>query len=294
VDVTELQVDRFVYVLQVERGRSKHTLEAYRRDVLRFLKWHDQPNEPTPLDIDAYARHLAECGMAQRSVSRAMSALRTFFAHLREENQMSTDPMAALPTVKGSRKLPNVLSVDDARRLVTAPSGSEPRDLRDRAMLEVGYAAGLRVSELVGLRAREMNLQRGYVSVVGKGDKQRLVPVGDAALGAVSLWLSHGRPAWARKDVRTDAVFLTQRGKPMSRQAFWKRLKYWTESAGITKNVSPHTLRHSFATHLLIGGADLRTVQILLGHADITTTQVYTHIDRRELKKMYQRFHPRA
>jgi integrase/recombinase XerD len=294
MQVSELQVERFTYVLQVERGRSVHTLEAYRRDVLRFLAWHDQPGEPTPLDMDAYATHLAAEGLARASVSRALSALRTFFAYLRELDLMQTDPMAALPAPRGGVKLPDVMSVEAARRLVTAPDGQTTRDLRDRAMLETGYAAGLRVSELVGLRARELNLKRGFLSVIGKGNKQRMVPLGDAAVGSLENWLGRGRPAWSEKGPKTDAVFLTARGKSMTRQGFWKRLRHWVLVAGITTHVTPHTLRHSFATHLLIGGADLRTVQVLLGHADITTTQIYTHIDRTELKKMYTRYHPRA
>ncbi len=293
MDVGLETVDRFLIALKVERGRSDNTVAAYRRDVSRFVDWHEQ-GEPTPLQMDAYAAYLVEQGLSQRSIARAFSALRTFFAWLREEGDMQTDPLAAVVRSRLGTKLPDVLSVGEVEALLTATTGSDTRALRDRAMLELMYAAGLRVSELVGISVRQVNLRRGYVSVIGKGDKQRLVPLGDAALASVKTWLEDGRPAWLLDGRPPEEMFLTHRGKPMTRQAFWKRLKGLALKAGIGRRVTPHTLRHSFATHLLAGGADLRTVQVLLGHADITTTQIYTHIDRTELRRMYDRYHPRA
>lgn len=288
-------VDTFVHVLQVELGRSKNTLEAYQRDVLRFLEWHDQAGEPTSPDMEAYSAHLFDEGLSRASVSRALSALRTFFGFLRQQDLMESDPMARLEAPRQELKLPSVLSVDEVAALIKAARQPTTRGLRDAAMLELGYAAGLRVTELVTLGVRDLNLTRGFVSVIGKGDKQRLVPVGGAAVRAAELWLREARPVWAQiKGKRPDAMFLTARGGPMTRQGFWKRLKLLAQTAGIQKTVSPHTLRHSFATHLLMGGADLRTVQILLGHADITTTQIYTHIDKTELRRVYDRYHPRA
>lgn len=297
MDIGPEHVDRFLHVLRVERGRSPNTLDAYRRDVLRFLHWHrDADAEPTPMEMNGYAAWLnAGEGLSPRSVKRAISALRTFFLFLREEGAMAEDPLAHLQQPRTGRKLPSFLSVEEVARLLAATGGNDPRAMRDHAMLELAYAAGLRVTELVSVQTRQVNLRRGFVSVVGKGDKQRLVPIGDAAMRAVERWLAHGRPSFV-KDARRPpaALFLTARGAAMTRQAFWKRLKQLALKAQITRRVSPHTLRHSFATHLLAGGADLRSVQVLLGHADITTTQIYTHVDRTELRRMYDRYHPRA
>lgn len=290
-------VDRFVHSLRVERGRSEHTLSAYQRDVMRFLTWHaDEPGEPTHLALARYAKHLAtEGGLSGRSIARAVSALKTFFKFLRREEVMTTDPMAHIKQPKTGMHLPHAVSRADIARLLDATAGSAPRDLRDRAMLELAYASGLRVSELVGITVREMNLHRGFLTVIGKGDKQRLVPIGSAAIQAIGRWFADGRPVWIKDPRRPpDAAFITNRGGAMTRQGFWKRLNTIALAAGVTAELSPHTLRHSFATHLLEGGADLRTVQVLLGHASVTTTQIYTHIDRRALRQMYDSYHPRA
>ena len=203
--------------------------------------------------------------------------------------------MAQIKAGKSGVKLPEVLSIPDVAQLLSALSGTDPLTLRDRAMLELMYAAGLRVSELIHIRINEVNLQRGFASVVGKGNKQRVVPLGEAAMAAIRRWLSDGRPHYVNTNGKdSEAMFLTGRGGPMTRQGFWKRLRTWAVTAGLSRRVTPHMLRHSFATHLLMGGADLRTVQVLLGHADITTTQIYTHIDRTALRRMYDQYHPRA
>ena len=289
-------LDQFVYTLEIEYGRSKHTIEAYQRDILRFLLWsEDSVLEPTGEDLETYRAHLLGEHLDPRSIARAFSALRTYFTFLRERGHMTGDPTALLAVPRLARRLPDVLSVEDARRLVTVPASDSPRDLRDAAMLELAYSSGLRVTELVTLPGESLHLDRGYLRIIGKGDKQRLVPFGQAALLAMQRWLGEGRPLWAAKARKaTRAVFLTERGSAMTRQGFWKRLKHWAVLAGVSHAVTPHTLRHSFATHLLMGGADLRTVQTLLGHADISTTEIYTHIDRSELRRVYDRAHPRA
>ncbi len=295
VNVGEREVDGFVHRMKVEHNKSDHTLEAYQRDVLRFLVWHDQPGEPTPNDMDAYQQHLADEGLSGRSVSRALSALRTFFGYLRERGLLTTDPLLGVARAKEGLHLPDALSIEEIQALLEATAGSSPLALRDRAMVELGYAAGLRVSELIAVGMRDLNLRRGFVSVIGKGDKQRLVPVGEAAMDAAKAWAHNGRPTWIKDERRPpSALFITSRGGPMTRQGFWKRLKRLALAAGIQRNVTPHTLRHSFATHLLAGGADLRVVQVLLGHANIVTTQVYTHIDKQQLRRMYDTHHPRA
>jgi integrase/recombinase XerD len=294
MDVSPALVDQFIHLLQVERGCSQHTLDAYSRDVARCLNWHEGPGEPDSNDIADYIAFLSQSKLAQRSISRALSALRTFFRFLRDEQQMSGDPMATVQRPRLAMKLPDVLSINEVRRLLEAAAGADPRSLRDRAMLELAYAAGLRVTELINVRINRLNLQRGFVSVIGKGDKERLVPVGSVALSAVREWLAQGRKDMLPPGAPSEHLFITARGGPMTRQCFWLRLKQLALKAGIVRRVSPHTLRHSFATHLLIGGADLRTVQVLLGHADITTTEIYTHVDRSELRRMYDRFHPRA
>ncbi len=281
--------------LKVERNASVHTLAAYGRDVRRFMAWLGDAPEPTPAVIEQYALHLGHAGLEPRSVSRALSALRTFFKFLRQEGETDVDPVAPVRRGRLGLRLPNVLTIAEVGQLLAAIPTLDPRDLRDRAMLELAYAAGLRVSELVGLRLPELNLKRGFVATIGKGDKQRLVPIGQAALMTLGTWLDRGRPALVNPKRRpTDAVFLSERGAALTRQGFWKRLKQWALVAELTKRVTPHTLRHSFATHLLQGGADLRTVQVLLGHADIGTTQIYTHLDKRELRRVYDACHPRA
>lgn len=287
-------VDQFIHTLQVERGCSQHTLDAYSHDIARFMNWHQSDTEPDSMDLADYTLFLTESGLAQRSISRALSALRTFFRFLRDENAMTGDPMARLQRPRMAMKLPDVLSIAEVKSLLATTTGADALSIRDRAMLELAYAAGLRVSELVNTTIEQLNLNRGFLSVIGKGDKERLVPVGSVAMEAVRFWLAEARAILLPLGAKSKHLFITGRGGPMTRQGFWKRLKLLALRAGITRRVSPHTLRHSFATHLLMGGADLRTVQVLLGHVDIQTTEIYTHVDRSELRRMYDRFHPRA
>jgi integrase/recombinase XerD len=294
MQVSATLLDQFLHTLRVEHGCSQHTLDAYSRDISRFLAWHEPDAEPMATCIPDYTYYLSEGGLSQRSISRALSALRTFFRFLREENAMVGDPMTRLQRPRIAMKLPDVLSIREVQALLAATDGADALSIRDRAMLELAYAAGLRVSELVNISTAQLNLSRGFLSVIGKGDKERLVPVGSVAIEAVQRWLAEARETLLPAGATSKFLFITGRGGPMTRQGFWKRVKTHALRAGIKRPVSPHTLRHSFATHLLMGGADLRTVQVLLGHSDIQTTEIYTHVDKSELRRMYDRFHPRA
>jgi integrase/recombinase XerD len=237
--------------------------------------------------------HLKDLGLAPSSIRRSVSAIHTYFKFLLGEGLVPADPSERLNTPKKWRTLPEVLSVDEVERLLAAISLDEPLVFRDRAMLELAYGAGLRVSEWIGIEVKEVLLEDAIIRVFGKGSKERLVPIGRSAIGAVGLYLRELRPRLERGEGK-GKLFLNARGKPLSRMGAWQILRKYVELAGITKHVSPHTLRHSFATHLLEGGADLRAVQEMLGHADIATTQIYTHVDREYLRSVHKQFHPRG
>ena len=288
----------FLNYLLVEKGLSRNTLEAYSRDITRYLDFlgHEGCGEPEavrPLHVAAFIARLKETGLSPRSRARALSAVRMFHRFLMIENISPTNPTSIIEAPKTLRKLPAVLSGREVERLLAAPVGEEPAEVRDRAMLELLYATGLRVSELVELKVRDVNLTAGYLLALGKGSKERLVPMGDAARGVVTEYLESARVVLERGG-RSDSLFLSRLGKGMSRQAFWNIIKKRALAAGIPRNISPHTLRHSFATHLLENGADLRSVQLMLGHADLSTTQIYTHVTRERLKKVHAEFHPRG
>jgi integrase/recombinase XerD len=235
---------------------------------------------------------LRDAGLSTRSQARFLSSLRGLYKHLVREELISNNPLDLLDSPKISRKLPSLLSGPEVLRLLAAPDVNDPRGMRDAAMLHTLYASGLRVSELVQLRLRDVDLRAGVLSAFGKGSKRRLVPIGAFAISAVEAYLGAVRGKWAKP--RETRLFVTQRGTGMTRQAFWKNLKRYSVVAGIPRRVSPHMLRHSFATHMLEGGADLRVVQTLLGHTDISTTQVYTHVSVEHLRRLHQRFHPRG
>jgi len=283
--------------LAVERGLSPRTVASYRCDLLRLGEWlvREGRADLTAADARALADHLralARAGIAPRSIARALSALRGYYGALVEEGERSDDPSEHLDAPRRWQRLPRVLDEEEVGRLLAAPDPATPAGVRDRAMLELLYATGLRVSELVGLRISQLRLEGGYLIAFGKGAKERIVPVGEAAETALRAYLGGTRPALARG--RHDAVFVNLRGSPMTRQGFWKLLRAYGRAAGIRRALSPHVLRHSFATHLLEHGADLRVVQTLLGHADISTTEIYTHVHRERLRGLYDRFHPRA
>jgi integrase/recombinase XerD len=292
-------VDLYLDHVKIERGLARNTVEAYGRDLAKFARWAgseglEDAEKVEPRHVLQYLVSLSKGKLAVRSQARNLVALRGLFKHLRAERYVQTDPTAELELPRLGRPLPVVLSADEVDRLLAQPAGNDPRRVRDRAMLEVLYATGLRVSELVGLKLAEVNLtDPAYVSTTGKGRKQRLVPLGAAARAALEEYLAGARPRFDRGR-NAPALFLTHRGGAMTRQGFWKLLGSYARAAGIRKKISPHKLRHSFATHLLERGADLRAVQEMLGHADIGTTQVYTHLSNARLKQIFKQHHPRA
>jgi integrase/recombinase XerD len=292
------QLDRFGDFLTLEQGSSPQTLVAYRRDVERLVMYARTKTAASPIDITSrmlreFVYHLKDVGLAPSSIRRNISAVRTYFRFLLSDGIVARDPSERLETPKRWRTLPDVLTVDEITRLIASPTFDEPLAFRDRAMLELAYGAGLRVSEWITLGIRDVLLEEKLVRVFGKGSKERLVPIGRSAIGAVATYVRELRPK-LEKGAGKGVLFLNARGEPLSRMGAWKILRRHVEQAGITKAVSPHTLRHSFATHLLEGGADLRAVQEMLGHADISTTQIYTHVDREYLRQVHKQYHPRA
>jgi integrase/recombinase XerD len=290
-------VAEYLGTLQSEQGASRNTLAAYRRDLadyLRFLASHRlAPVAVEPDDVVSWLERLRARGLAPASVARRLSAVRGFHRHLLREGAVRRDPTEHLDTPRARRPLPRALSRESATRLVEAPDTRRPAGVRDRAVLELLYATGMRASECTGLRLEDLNLAAGYAICTGKGAKQRLVPVGAEALAWVHRYLGDVRPrATRRRDC--GRLFVNPRGGPLSRQSLWTLVRRAAATAGLPRRVSPHVLRHSFASHLLQGGADLRSVQAMLGHADISTTQIYTHLPTSALTRMYRQFHPRA
>lgn len=291
-------IERFDDYLALEQGSAERTREAYARDVERLAAFALSRGKRRPADHDAallrdFVYHLKDVGLSASSIRRNVSALRTYFAFLVGEQVLGADPSERLELPRRWRTLPEVLTVDEVTRLLLAPVQEDPMYYRDRAMLEVAYGAGLRVSEWTSLAVKDVITGESLVRVFGKGGKERLVPFGRAALQAVLLYLRELRPR-LESPASAGALFLNARGQPLTRMGAWKILRKYVERAQITKHVSPHTLRHSFATHLLEGGADLRAVQEMLGHADISTTQIYTHVDREYLRSVHRQYHPRS
>ena len=287
-------IDSFVSYLKIERNVSGNTLSAYTADLSKlreFLLTREQvdPAKVTAADLMAFSQNLFTVGLSPRSQARILSAVRTFFRYLLDERRVNHDPTTTLTTPKLPRTLPKVLSVEDVDRLLASPKEGHDAP-RDRAMLEVLYASGLRVSELISLREEDVHFEVGYVKIVGKGKKARVVPLGETALEAIQAYIASKK----RVAARNEALFVTSRGGPFTRQGFWKLLDRYARLAGIAQKISPHVLRHSFATHLLSRGADLRIVQAMLGHADISTTEIYTHLDNNRLRQVVERHHPRA
>ena len=282
----------FLDGLAVERGLAANTIAAYERDVREHLLFLQGQGVGSPAGVEeshliVFLGQLRRGGAAPSTVMRKLSAVRSFYRHLAREETIAADPSANLPPAQLRRRLPSVLSVEEVARLIDQPDTSTERGLRDRAMLELVYAAGLRVSELLSLSRGDVNLDLGLVRCVGKGSKERIVPVGRPALEAVRVYLG------ARRDA-APALFLGNKGRPLTRVAFWRIVRRYGRQAGIRTPVSPHTFRHSFATHMLDGGADLRAIQELLGHASIATTQIYTHVSTDRLREVYRAYHPRA
>jgi integrase/recombinase XerD len=291
-------VELWLVYLKVERGSSPNTVAAYRRDLQHYADFERERGRPGVVaaegpDLVAYLSRVASEGLSARSQARRLVAIRGLYRHLRRERLLEIDPTLGLRLPRFHPKLPELLSREEVERLLAAPGVDTVAGLRDTAMLELLYATGCRVSEALDLPLERLHLDRALVLLRGKGNKERFVPLGVPAVQTIAAWLAHGRPALARPRSPKN-VFLNQRGTRMSRQGFFGRIREHARAAGITRPISPHKLRHSFATHLLQGGADLRTVQTLLGHADIATTQIYTHVSNAHVRAAYDRHHPRA
>jgi integrase/recombinase XerD len=292
----------FLAYLEFERGLSRNTLDAYRTDLLQFGRFLEERGvsalDAAPADVADFLEGLAR-GNGERApaspatIHRKSACLRSFYRHLRRDGLLDTDPTATLSTPRRSRKLPQVLTRGEVERLLTQPRGTEPAALRDRALLELMYACGLRASEAIGLDLMDVDVQEGVLRARGKGSKERIVPIGQAALKALRIYLERGRPLLV-KGAPEASLFVNFRGGRLTRQGLYKIVRRHAQTAGLADRMSPHTLRHTFATHLLAGGCDLRSVQEMLGHADVSTTQLYTHLSSERLKDVYFRAHPRA
>ncbi len=288
------EIQAFLDNCRIEKGLSPNSLDAYGRDLARFARaFKDCPGFPGPEEMAGYLDSLARQGLESRSIARHLTTLRNFISFLLREGKLKTDPASLLAAPRQWRRLPKLLNRADIERLLAAPDPASPEGQRDRAMLELLYASGLRVSELCELQLSDLNQEFGVVRVIGKGNKQRLVPIGRSALAAAGEYLRSGRPALLGRRA-SKHLFVTRRGGGMTRQGFWKLLRNYGMKAGIGCRLTPHVLRHSFATHLLEGGADLRSVQTMLGHSDISTTQIYTHVMRSRLREIVDRHHPRS
>ncbi len=291
-------LDQFLHYLIVEKGLAKNTIEAYSRDLNRFLdhlkaKGVQDPLHVGKFDVRGFLLVLKRQGLSTKTIMRNLVAIRTFFRFLVQEGILEVNPVEELEFPKVAKTLPDILTLKEVEELLEQPDIQSPLGVRDRAMLEVLYATGMRVSELTRLPMNHVNLEGGYVLVYGKGSKERVVPLGSEAMKWVALYLKTARGRFA-KGKESNSLFISRLGKGMSRQRFWRKLKEYGRRAGIRKRITPHLLRHSFASHLLERGADLRSVQIMLGHVDISTTQIYTHVSGERLKKIHQRYHPRG
>jgi integrase/recombinase XerD len=284
----------FLNFCRIERGLAPNSIAAYSTDLARFTGFIEKLGELSETEkLRLYLDHLYQSGLGSRSVARHLTTLRNYYSFLVREGLAETDPTQHLKTPRQWQNIPKFLNLAEIEKIIQAPDLSRPTGLRDRAMMELLYASGLRVSELCKVALADLNLEMGVLRTTGKGNKQRLVPVGKSAILAVGAWLESGRPALL-KGRASRYLFITARGGCLTRQAFWKLLAAHGRKAGIFHGLTPHVLRHSFATHLLEGGADLRSVQVMLGHADISTTQIYTHVMRSRLRDTVEKHHPRA
>lgn len=293
----EVLVQDFLHHLRVERGLAANTVIAYGQDLAKFTRFLKtkarQPKQLRHGELNEFFRRLSGQGLSATSIARCLNAVRMFYRYLIVEKIVTEDPTAQIRAPRTWKTLPRFLTLDEVDRLLSAPDPLTPLGVRDAAMVELLYATGLRVSELISLKMEEVNLAEGYLTCVGKGNKERLVPMGRRAAGTLRGYLEKGRPAFPGSP-GAATLFVNNRGRPLTRQGFWKILKKHGRTIGLRGKLSPHVLRHSFATHLLERGADLRSLQMMLGHADISTTQIYTHVNRERLKRIYRDFHPRA
>ena len=289
-------IDSFIDSIWLEKGLSKNTLSSYRLDISAFDNWLgsrslEEVDKAILLD---YLSFRLKRGYSSRSTARSLSSLRAFYSFLVKTSIVRNNPTAKIDSPKLGHSLPKVLSEKDIDKLIHSPDTKEPLGLRDRAMLELLYSSGLRVSELIKLEIINLNLRQGVVRIMGKGEKERLVPIGEEAMEWINKYLNSSREVLLGKESKDQHLFVTKRGKGMTRQAFWYRIKKYALRSGIDKSLSPHTLRHAFATHLLNHGADLRTVQLLLGHTSLSTTQIYTEVAKERMKSLHSQHHPRG
>ncbi len=294
----ERLLKEFIYFLSVEKGLASNTLESYQRDMKKFFlflqgKNINNINNITRTDLTDFLLKQKEKGLAPTTLNRNLASIRSFYQFLLKEQIITENPSLDLQTPKTEKKLPRVLSFSEIEILLEQPETKNAIGLRDKAMLELLYATGIRVSELVSLNINEVNFKMGFIKCTGKGNKERMIPLGSVAIRSIQEYLKNSRPR-ILKQKEDKALFVNQQGSRLTRQGFWKILKKYALKAGIQMDITPHTLRHSFATHLLENGADLRSVQEMLGHADIATTQIYTHVARRKIKEIYDQTHPRA
>lgn len=291
-------LDQFLNYLSIEAGLSANTIDSYKNDLKGYIKFLEKRKitaieKVSAKEISGFIGWLSDKRMAPSSISRKLTSIRRFHRFLVAEERVDSDPTGALDSPRLWRKLPSVLTAEEMERLIDQPKGRDALALRDRAILEFLYATGVRISELIGIRRKNVMAEVELIRVIGKGQKERVVPIGKQALLAMQEYLDYSRPKLAN-EYSEDVLFLNRRGRSFSRMGLWKVLRKHVTGAGITKKVTPHTIRHSFATHLLEGGADLRAVQEMLGHADISTTQIYTHLDREYLRQEHRQHHPRS
>ncbi|PEZ02787.1 site-specific tyrosine recombinase XerD [Bacillus sp. AFS018417] len=295
----EDQLQDFIHYMVVEKGLAQNTVVSYERDLKSYTKYLQKVEQITSfhdvarMHIVNFLHHLKDNGKSSKTMARHIASVRSFHQFLLRERVVEHDPSVHIETPQGERKLPKVLSINEVEALLQIPKRTSAFGIRDKAMLELLYATGLRVSELIELNLSDVHLTMGFVRCVGKGNKERIIPLGSLATEAIQYYIEKGRPELLGKKM-AEALFLNHHGNRLSRQGFWKILKRLAQEANIQKELTPHTLRHSFATHLLENGADLRAVQEMLGHADISTTQIYTHVSKARLKDVYKQFHPRA
>ncbi|MBH9968356.1 site-specific tyrosine recombinase XerD [Rossellomorea oryzaecorticis] len=296
----EDQIKDYMHFLIVEKGLAKNTIESYQRDLKNYSLYLANVeeistfNEVTRVNIVQFLGHLKDQGKSSKTVARHVASIRSFHQFLLREKSTDQDPTVHIETPKTERNLPRILSIEEVEALLEAPEESTPLGMRDKAMLELLYATGIRVSELISLKMEDVHLTMGFVRCIGKGNKERIIPIGKTAMTVLEKYLENARLKLRSKKHKDEHLFLNHHGKGLTRQGFWKNLKALAKKANIEKDLTPHTLRHSFATHLLENGADLRAVQEMLGHADISTTQIYTHVTKTRLKDVYSKFHPRA
>lgn len=296
----EDRLEDFIHFLVVEKGLAKNTIVSYKRDLKSYIVYMRNVEQLTSLNmvqrpqIVHFLSHLKDSGKASKTLARHIASIRAFHHFLLREKAVDHDPTVHIESPQHERSLPKVLSMKEVETLLDSPKLTDHFGYRDKAMLELMYATGIRVSELITLKIADIHLTMGFIRCMGKGSKERIIPIGKSATVALEQYLDKGRPKLLTKKHRDDSLFLNHHGKGLTRQGFWKILKSLAKEAGIEKELTPHTMRHSFATHLLENGADLRAVQEMLGHADISTTQIYTHVTKTRLKDVYTKFHPRA